>query len=127
MLRTRLALFVLPLALIACGGGGGDDPGGGDPPGNTTVSFQQDLLPLFQSVCKHCHGGAGGLELDTYQQLMNGGDSGPVVIAGDPDGSLLVKRLEGTIKPQMPADRAALSDNEILTVRLWIQEGAQNN
>jgi len=43
------------------------------------------------------------------------------------DGSLMVKRLEGTIKPQMPADRAALSDNEILTVRLWIQEGAQNN
>ena len=126
MLRQRLALLTLPFALIACGGGGGGSNNGNNG-GNTTVSFQNDLLPLFQTECIRCHGGAGGLQLDTYADLMAGGDSGPVVVAGDPDASLIIQRLDGSIAPQMPADGPALSDNEIETVAQWIREGAQDN
>jgi len=127
MTRRSLAALSLPFLLIACGGGGGDDPDNGGPPGNTTVSFQTDLLPLFQSECNRCHGGAGGLQLDTYEDVMAGGDSGPVVVAGDPDASLIVQRLDGSTPPQMPLDGPALSDNEINLVAQWIQEGAQKN
>ena len=47
--------------------------------------------------------------------------------AGDPEASLIIKRLEGSITPQMPADGPALSDNEIATVAQWILEGARKN
>jgi len=63
MFSARIVPIVLPLVAIACGGGGDSD--GGDPPGNGSISFQQDIQPLFQSECLTCHGGAGGLLLDT--------------------------------------------------------------
>jgi hypothetical protein len=133
MPRTRTAptrttaSALLTLVVVACGGSGGGNAGGGNPPGNTTVSFQQDVLALFQSECVRCHGGAGGLILDNYEDVIAGGDSGPVVDPGNPDGSLLIHRLEGTITPQMPEDTPPLSPNEIGVIRQWILEGAQKN
>jgi hypothetical protein len=91
------------------------------------VSFALDILPLFVQDCIHCHGGAGGLGLDSYAGVLAGGSSGPVVIPGDPDGSLLVQRLEGTVPPQMPLDGPPLTPSEIGRIRQWILEGAQNN
>ena len=121
-----LMLLLLLLLAIACGSGGGSDnappPGGG-----ATVSFQTDLLPLFQQDCNLCHGGAGGLSVQSYAGIMSGGDSGAVVVVGDPDESLIIKRLEGTIQPQMPLDLPALSQAEIDVIRLWIAEGALDN
>lgn len=117
--------LVLSCLLAACSGSSPSDPGNGDPP--TTVSFALDILPIFQQECIHCHGGAGNLDLDSYQGLMDGGVSGPVVIPGQPDDSLLPKRLDGTITPQMPADGPPLSSLEIDRIRQWILEGALDN
>jgi hypothetical protein len=102
---------------------GGGDPGGGGP----TVSFALDVLPLFQQDCILCHGGAGGLDLDSFEGLMAGGVSGPAVLPGDAANSFLVKRLEGTVLPRMPVDAPPLTPGEIETVRQWIDEGALDN
>jgi hypothetical protein len=50
----------------------------------------------------------------------------PVVVAGDPDESYLVKKLEGTEQPQMPPP-GPLPTSQIETIRQWIEEGAEEN
>jgi hypothetical protein len=58
---------------------------------------------------------------------MAGGASGAVVIPNDPDNSLIVKRIEGTIMPQMPLNGVPLAQPEIDRIRQWILEGALDN
>jgi hypothetical protein len=125
-MRRLLPLRILGLALlVACSSDDAEEPNQ-DPPA-TTVSYQFDIQPLFTSECFHCHGGAGGLDLQSYDDLMAGGNSGAVVIAGDPDSSRLIDRLDGTITPTMPADGPPLTGPEIARIEQWIREGAQDN
>ncbi len=125
---------ILPLLLVL--GGCGVDPtgefvriddpvnGGG---GGPTISFAFDIQPIFTQDCIRCHGGAGGLSLDSYSKVIEGGISGAIVIPGNPDQSLLVRRLDGTEPPTMPADGPPLTAPEIGRIRQWILEGALNN
>jgi hypothetical protein len=121
----RRLLFLLLLA--ACSSDPAPAPvddGGDDGP---TVSFALDIQPILTQDCIICHGGAGGLSVDTYAGLMNGGTSGPVVVVGDPDQSLLIWRLDGTVTPIMPRDAPPLTTSEIDRIKQWILEGALNN
>jgi hypothetical protein len=130
-LRHVLTLALASLFGAGCSGGG-DPPnngnGGGNGGGNgSTVSFAFDILPLFVQDCIHCHGGAGGLSLESHAGVIAGGSSGAVVIAGDPNASLLVRRLDGRRLPVMPLDGPPLTAPEIDRIRQWILEGALNN
>ena len=60
-----------------------------------------------------------GVHLTSYADVMAGGDGGPIVVAGDPDASVLIQQLEGGHRSQSAADIAML--------RAWISEGALNN
>ena len=95
-----------------------------------TVSFSQDVLPIFQARCVTCHGDVGpedGLSLTSYENVMKGSVAGPVVIPGDPDNSELVKRIKGISQPRMPFGQAPLSDEQIRTIETWVAQGAPNN
>ncbi len=116
-------LDVSPTGEVEEGSGGGGGGGGG----TTTVSFALDILPIFESDCIRCHGGAGGLNVDSYEGLIAGGNSGQVVIPGNGAGSLLPRRLDGTLPPTMPLDGPALTAAEVDRIRTWIDEGAQDN
>ncbi len=96
---------------------------------DTVVYFSRDIQPIFNANCSGCHvgGNQGGLTLDNYASLMQGGDSGPVVRAGMPDSSLLVKRIEGTIQPRMPLGGQPLPPNDIYSIRRWILQGIHDN
>ena len=125
-MRRFLPLPILGFALlVACSSDNGEEENQDPPP--TTVSYEFDIQPLFTSECIHCHGGAGGLDLQSYEGLMAGGISGAVVVASDPDSSLLIDRLDGTITPTMPADGPPLTGPEIARIEQWILEGAQDN
>lgn len=100
-------------------------PGGGGP--LPEASFALDVLPIFEEACTICHGGAGGLALESYEALSLGGNSGPAVVPFDPDASLLVRRIEGTLPPRMPLDGPPLTAAEVERIRTWIAEGAQDN
>ena len=104
--------------------GGLPAPTGG---GGGSVSFQSDVLPLFQTHCEICHPGFGGLDLTSWSGLMAGGASGPVVIPGDPSNSLLIQRLDGTLPPTMPLSAAPLPQSQIQTIASWISDGALDN
>lgn len=86
----------------------------------TDISFQRDLLPIFKAKCQACHGTLGGLDLTSYETVMKGGNSGPVVMAGQPEQSLLVTKQQG----EHPGK---LTEQELAMVIAWIQAGALDN
>ncbi|HWG41770.1 MAG TPA: DUF1553 domain-containing protein [Gemmataceae bacterium] len=88
--------------------------------------FSKQIAPLLEQHCLRCHSGKtqrGGLSLATSADLMAGGDSGPVVVAGKPDESLLVEMISGH-KPKMPKKAAPLKPAQVALLREWIQQGA---
>ena len=117
-----VALSLLPLAITSCT--------------ERTVSFSEDVKPILDLHCLECHqpGGKGqlasGLNMNDYQNLMKGTRNGPMVIAGDPEGSNLLVLMEGRADPSisMPhGDRHPVAKEDIQTIRLWITQGAINN
>src|SRR6266704_1636224 len=63
--------------------------------------FESKVRPIFAEHCYTCHSEKaeklkGGLRLDSTEAILKGGDSGPAVIAGDPDASLLIKAIRYT-------------------------------
>jgi mono/diheme cytochrome c family protein len=97
------------------------------PGGSSEVSFRQNVQPILDQNCIKCHGGEGGLYLDSYDHVIAGGANGAVVIAGDPALSELVERIEGTSQPRMPLDAPPLPSSEINIIVTWVKEGAPNN
>ena len=89
-------------------------------------SYARDVAPLLDRYCRHCHSAVdphGGLDLDGYAAVMRGGDSGPVVVPGDPSASLLIAKVERRDRPAMPP-RRTLRKSAIATLRAWIAAGA---
>ncbi len=95
--------------------------------GGSGVSFTADVLPILQLNCTACHPPFGNLDLQTYAGTLAGGQNGVVVVPGDPNGSLIMKRLTGQIPPQMPLGGPYLSQQDLSTISTWISQGAQNN
>jgi len=96
-----------------------------DPP--EPPSFARDVMPTLGRYCESCHGMReqhGGLRLDNYDNLMRGGDSGPVVIARDPQKSLLIAKIEHRDRPSMPP-RKWVPKAAIAKIRAWISAGAE--
>ena len=85
-------------------------------------TYSVTIGPLLQAHCSSCHNpnGLQGLDLTSYQGVMQGGDSGPAVIPGDPGSSLLIIKQTGET-PHF----AQLSLQELELVTQWISEGAK--
>ena len=73
--------------------------------------FRDKVAPILERRCVHCHGDAtpkGNLSLSTAAAALKGGDSGPAVVPGKPDESLLLDMIAGD-PPEMPQkEQAAL-------------------
>lgn len=75
---------------------------------------------LFRNRCGTCHGTTqvGGLSLATYQNALAGGNSGPAIVPGNPDQSVLVQIQRQGGHP------GQLTDEELQQVIEWIEVGA---
>ncbi|HEY5598763.1 MAG TPA: c-type cytochrome domain-containing protein [Kiloniellales bacterium] len=99
------------------------------------VSFQQDVFPIIELRCLECHqpGGSGyeasGLDLRTYEGLMNGTKHGSIVTPGNAFESNLIAVIDQRTDPTiwMPHNRKPLSKCERLLLRFWVSQGAKNN
>ncbi len=89
--------------------------------------FVKDIQPIFQARCTRCHGldlQRNSLRLDSRTAALKGGLSGAVIVPGKSEASILVQRLLGAIKPQMPFEGGPLPEAEIARIRAWIDAGA---
>jgi hypothetical protein len=89
--------------------------------------FEKKIRPLLVERCYECHAGSesnGGLKLDSREPLRHGGDSGPAVIEGQPDASLLIQavRYDNPDLQMPPSGR--LSSEEIAALEQWVATGA---
>ena len=100
-------------------------------PGSTTEDLRfADVAPIFNQSCTSCHSGSQapeGLQLDSYEAVMKGGQDGPAVVAGKPGESELVQRIRGEAEPRMPYRQPALADEKIRRIAAWVRQGAKGN
>lgn len=82
---------------------------------------------VLKARCVLCHSGPTaplGLRLDSREGVLAGSSRGAIVVAGDPAGSELIKRIEGTSLPRMPMTGPPyLTVEEVALFEQWILEG----
>jgi mono/diheme cytochrome c family protein len=101
------------------------------PASSAAVVSYAEVADLFQTRCVMCHSGpnaASGLRLDSLAALRQGGNNGPVALAGQPDSSELVRRIKGVSQPRMPMTGPPfLADSEIDLIVSWIDAGMNDS
>ena len=89
---------------------------------------------IFSQHCLDCHAAQdpeAGLVLETFDSLMKGGETGPVVLPGKSHESLLMQMVEGRFekngkkKIMPPGKNKKLTPDQIATLKAWIDSGAQ--
>ena len=91
------------------------------------LSFQQDIRPLLLEHCLACHGGEktkGGLSLATREELLQGGENGPVLVPFQAQRSRLLRLLEHKEEPFMPEKKVPLPPTLLAKITAWIDNGA---
>jgi hypothetical protein len=100
--------------------------GAAEPSAAEVELFEKEIRPLLVEKCWQCHGdrrNKGGLRLTSRAHLLQGGDSGPAVVAGKPDDSLLLRAVRYQDTPRMPP-KDRLTDRQIEMLALWVKLGA---
>ncbi len=128
-LSLKVALYALVIGLVGC---------------ERPISFTDDIRPIFLEHCAECHvqGGEGttasGFDVRDYESVMRGTKFGAVIIPGSSISSSLYLVVAQKTAPeiQMPPHHkqslsvgraAALSENKVEIIRVWIDQGAKNN
>ncbi|WP_378174879.1 cytochrome c [Aquimarina sp. SS2-1] len=77
---------------------------------DTTISFAQQVQPIINTNCISCHGGSQFPDLRTYEGVSNN-----------------AARVSGQVVSRRMPLGGSLTENEIETIRCWIESGALNN
>ena len=90
--------------------------------------FERDIRPLLAAHCLDCHGQETqeqGLSLATVSAMLQGGESGPAIVRGDPRVSLLISMIESGEMP--PDQEEPLDPIELAKLRQWIAAGSPSD
>jgi hypothetical protein len=103
------------------------DPAYDEPTAEQIEFFEKRVRPVLVEHCYECHSGdarrlEAGLRLDTRAAVIAGGDSGPSVIPGDAESSLLIQSVRYELYEMPP--RGRLPDETIQDLVQWVQMGA---
>jgi hypothetical protein len=132
-----LGVLALMTAVVSCGTGTERPlPGEGDYTFGLNgecddASYDLAIQPIFDTGCLQCHwtnAALGGLDLQSYGGVMDGGVTGAAVGPGDCAGSLLYQRVAGqSASPMPPVGYPDLADAEVDCICLWIAEGTPDS
>jgi hypothetical protein len=93
--------------------------------------FEKKIRPVLVDRCYGCHSAAseklkGELRLDTRADLLKGGETGPAIVPGAPEKSLLIRAiLHDEDAPKMPPKKAdRLSAEQVRDFQAWVKMGA---
>jgi cytochrome c553 len=114
------SIWIAPLIAGAALAGEADSP--------QVAFFEKKVRPILVSHCYNCHSAdtkpAGGLRVDDRNGLLTGGNSGPAIIPGEPEKSLILERIRHKDpKKRMPKEGGELTEAEIADLSLWIRDG----
>lgn len=119
--RNLYCLVILALPLLAKA----------DANASNAAFFESKIRPLLADRCYECHSAStkqkGGLLLDSKAGWQHGGDSGPALLPGKPEQSLLIKAVQWTDPDlQMPPKKSGgkLTDRQIADLVEWVARGA---
>ncbi len=112
------SISLLPLALRA-----------GDADEQQVKFFESKVRPVLVQHCYSCHSAKaeklkGGLLLDSREGVLKGGDSGPAIVAGQPEKSRLVQAVRQVDKDLAMPPKSKLSDAVIADLSAWVKMGA---
>ena len=93
------------------------------------VDFATAIQPILRKHCYECHAGEvreGELNLGVKREALQGGESGPAIVPGESDASLLVRLITGREADRVmpPEDKTPLTKQQIQVVKRWIDQGA---
>src|SRR5947207_250783 len=119
-MRGPIALAVLLTASTAARADGQDA---------AVAFFEKQVRPLLAEHCHACHSAKankarGGLTLDSREALLKGGDTGPAVVPGRPEQSLLVTAVHGTRPDLQMPPKGKLRPAQVAVFEKWVRDGA---
>jgi hypothetical protein len=87
--------------------------------------FENKVRPVLAENCYDCHAAAemGGLRVDSRERMLQGGKSGPAIMPGDPDKSLLIQAVRQSGDLKMPKG-GKLKAAEVQALTDWVKMGA---
>jgi hypothetical protein len=94
--------------------------------------FESKVRPVLAEKCYECHSAAAhekgklkaGLYVDSREGLLTGGETGPALLPGKPQESLLIKVIRHEIKDAEMPPKGKLEDSAIADLAKWIEMGA---
>ena len=127
MLAIPLVLVILAANSLWANGEAGPPPESDDSEG--VAFFEKKILPVLTRYCYECHSHMsdepkGGLRVDSRSAIRAGGGTGPGIVPGDPDASLVIEavRYEEDAYQMPPAGK--LSDEILRDLERWVRIGA---
>ena len=91
--------------------------------------FEAKIRPVLVGTCFRCHGETktgGALRIDSREMLIKGGESGPAIVPGKPEESLLIKAIQrqADVSAMPPEKDKALRADQVAAFVTWIKAGA---
>ncbi len=115
-MSSRLAVTAAVLAVFPCTALADD----------SAAFFESRIRPVLVESCSSCHGetALGALRVDSRDALLIGGLSGPAIVPGNPEASLLIQAIRHTGELKMPLDANRLKEQQIAAFEEWVRNGA---
>src|SRR5476649_234517 len=119
-----MLLAALPLALQLAAEARQSAPVASRP--DSPEYFETSVRPVLAANCYDCHADErmGGLRLDSRDGLLKGGKSGPALVPGDPEKSLLIEAVRQTRETLKMPKGGRLRSDEIEALTVWVRAGA---
>jgi hypothetical protein len=120
-------LPTIALCLLAASGLGGTVEGA---TGQSDADFFEiSVRPLLSEQCYSCHSqksgkSKGGLRVDSLPTLLKGGETGPALVPGKPDTSLMIKAVSYQDADLQMPPKKRLGEQQVAIFREWITRGA---
>jgi len=113
---VRIILLMCQAALLAGLAAGAD----------TGEFFESKVRPVLATNCYSCHTDSqmGGLRLDSADAVRKGGKSGPPIVPGKPEDSLLIQAIRQTHPRLKMPPGGKLKDEEVAAIAEWVKAGA---
>lgn len=125
-MRRLLIAAVMVFSAMNCGLGFAEDA-------KALAHFESKIRPVLVEHCLECHSiesgkAKGGLRLDDREAILRGGDSGPALVPGKPEESLLLAAIRHSDPDlEMPPRKDRLAEGILKDFERWIAEGAPDS